>query len=36
VKTGKYGVLKRQGDFVLLQKGHDTSGNAALVADWKL
>ncbi|MEZ4222725.1 MAG: DUF2079 domain-containing protein [Polyangiaceae bacterium] len=32
----KYGVLARRGDFALLKRGHDTSGNAKLRADWKL
>ncbi len=36
VKSGDYGVVKRVGDFVLLQKGHDPSENAKLIADWKL
>lgn len=36
VKSGEYGVLKRVGEFVVLKKGHDTSGNAALIRDWKL
>jgi uncharacterized membrane protein len=36
VKSNEYGVVKRVGDFVLLQKGHDPSGNAALIRDWKL
>lgn len=36
VKSGSYGVLKRQGDFVLLKKGHDASGNTVLAQDWKL
>lgn len=36
VKTGKYGVVKREGDFVLLRKGHDPKDNAKLAEDWKL
>jgi uncharacterized membrane protein len=36
VKTGSYGVVKLQGDFVLLKKGADPAGNAALAADFKL
>lgn len=36
VKSGEYGVVKRVADFVVLKKGHDTSGNAALIQDWKL
>lgn len=33
---GEYGVLRRVGPFVLMKRGHDTSGNAAVVADWNL
>jgi len=36
LKSGEYGVLKRLGDLVLLKRGHDTSGNAQLLRDWKL
>ena len=36
VKTGSYGVVAREGDFVLLEKGHDAAGNAQLAQDWKL
>lgn len=36
VKSGEYGVVKRLADFVVLKKGHDTSGNADLIRDWKL
>jgi hypothetical protein len=36
VRTGKYGVLKREGDFALLKKGHDAKDNAQLAEDWKL
>ncbi len=36
VKTGEYGVVKRNADFVVLKMGHDTSGNADLIRDWKL
>lgn len=36
VTTNRYGVVKRAGDFALLKKGADSSGNAALAADFKL
>ncbi len=36
VKGREYGVIKRAADFVVLKKGHDTSGNADLIRDWKL
>lgn len=36
VKSGKYGVLKRVGEFVLLKRGHDPAENQKLVDDWKL
>lgn len=36
VKSNKYGVIKRVGEFVLLKKGSDPAPNAQLIADWKL
>ena len=36
VKGLEYGVVKRAADFVVLKKGHDPSGNADLIRDWKL
>jgi uncharacterized membrane protein len=36
VKNGEYGVVKRSADFVVLKAGHDASGNADLIRDWKL
>ncbi|MBK7580049.1 MAG: DUF2079 domain-containing protein [Myxococcales bacterium] len=36
VKTGKYGVVGRENDFVLLRKGHDAKDNAKLIQDWSL
>lgn len=36
VTSGKFGVVARRGDFALLRRGHDTAGNASLVADWRL
>lgn len=36
LKRGEYGVLDRVGDFALLKRGHDTSGNAQLLRDWRL
>ncbi|MBK7579900.1 MAG: DUF2079 domain-containing protein [Myxococcales bacterium] len=35
-KSGAYGVVQRAGDFALLKKGADASGNAALIQEWKL
>ncbi len=34
--SGEYGVLRRVGPFVLMKRGHDTSGNAAVIEDWNL
>ena len=34
--TGEYGVVERLGDLALLKKGHETSGNAKLIRDWRL
>lgn len=36
VKSNKYGVIKRVGEFVLLKKGADPKDNGQLIADWKL
>lgn len=36
VKDGSYGVVKRIDDLALLKRGHDTSGNAKLIRDWRL
>jgi uncharacterized membrane protein len=36
VQSGEYGVLRRIGDFALLQRGYDTAGNAQLMRDWNL
>jgi hypothetical protein len=36
LETGRYGVLRRVGDFALMKKGHSTEGNAQLIADWEL
>ncbi|GMV16434.1 MAG: hypothetical protein AMXMBFR56_46580 [Polyangiaceae bacterium] len=36
VKSNRYGVVKRTGDFVLLKKGGDAKDNPALVTDFKL
>ncbi|HWO13054.1 MAG TPA: DUF2079 domain-containing protein, partial [Polyangiaceae bacterium] len=34
--SGEYGVLRRVGPFVLMKRGHATTGNAAVIADWRL
>ncbi len=36
IRDGHYGVVKRVGEFALLKKGYDTSGNAKLAKDWRL
>jgi uncharacterized membrane protein len=36
VEDGSYGVYARRADFAVLKKGHDASGNAQLLADWKI
>ncbi len=36
LRSGEYGVLERLGDLALLQRGHDTGGNADLLRDWRL
>lgn len=34
LESKRYGVLFRKGDFALMKRGHDPSGNAELIADW--
>jgi len=36
LESGRYGVLKRIGDFALMKRGHPTDGNQALIDDWEL
>jgi uncharacterized membrane protein len=36
LESGRYGVLRRIGDFALMKKGHSTEGNAQLMEDWAL
>jgi uncharacterized membrane protein len=36
LESGRYGVLRRIGDFALMKKGHSTEGNAQLLEDWAL
>ncbi len=36
LEKGKYGVVKRVGDFALMKRGYDTSGNEQLMKDWGL
>jgi uncharacterized membrane protein len=36
LESGRYGVLRRIGDFALMKKGHSTDGNAQLIEDWAL
>lgn len=36
LEKNEYGVVRRIGDLALFKKGHDVSGNAALIRDWKL
>jgi uncharacterized membrane protein len=36
LETGRYGVMRRIGDFALMKKGHSTAGNAQLMEDWAL
>lgn len=36
LRTNEYGVFHRVGEFVLFKKGHDPSGNQALIDEWKL
>jgi uncharacterized membrane protein len=34
--SGEYGVFRRVDEFVLLKKGHDVSGNDAVMDEWRL
>ncbi|HEU5074545.1 MAG TPA: DUF2079 domain-containing protein, partial [Polyangiaceae bacterium] len=34
--SGEYGVFRRVGPFVLMKRGHATTGNAGVIADWNL
>jgi uncharacterized membrane protein len=36
LESGRYGVMKRIGDFALMKKGYPTDGNQALIDDWEL
>lgn len=36
LESGRYGVVKRIGDFALMKKGYATDGNQALIDDWEL
>ena len=36
LQSGEYGVLRRVGPFVLMKRGHATTGNAAVISDWNL
>jgi len=36
LESGRYGVLRRIGDFALMKRGHSTEGNAQLMEDWAL
>jgi hypothetical protein len=36
LETGRYGVVRRIGDFALMKKGYATDGNQALIDDWEL
>ena len=36
LESGRYGVMKRIGDFALMKKGYSTDGNAQLMEDWAL
>jgi hypothetical protein len=36
LERGRYGVFKRVGDFALMKRGYDTSGNEQLLRDWGL
>jgi uncharacterized membrane protein len=36
LESGRYGVLRRVGDFALMKKGYSTEGNAQLMEDWAL
>ena len=34
LESGRYGVIKRVGDFAMMKRGADPKGNAQLLADW--
>lgn len=34
LESGRYGVLFRKADFALMKRGHETTGNEGLLADW--
>jgi uncharacterized membrane protein len=36
LESGRYGVMRRIGDFALMKKGYSTEGNAQLIEDWAL
>jgi hypothetical protein len=36
LRSGEYGVLRRVGPFVLLKRGHATTHNAEVLAEWGL
>jgi uncharacterized membrane protein len=36
LESGRYGVMRRVGDFALMKKGYSTEGNARLMEDWAL
>jgi uncharacterized membrane protein len=36
LETGRYGVVRRLGDFAVMKRGHSTEGNQALIDDWEL
>jgi len=36
LESGRYGVMKRIGDFALMKKGYPTDGNQTLIDDWEL
>jgi uncharacterized membrane protein len=36
LESGRYGVIKRVGDFAMMKRGADPKGNAQLLADWGL
>jgi uncharacterized membrane protein len=36
LESGRYGVVRRIGDFALMKKGAPTDGNAQLIQDWDL
>jgi uncharacterized membrane protein len=36
LETGRYGVVKRLGDFAVMRLGYSTAGNQQLIDDWEL